>query len=383
MKFAEFWRKLDTRRKLIAAFRKAGLYLGADDRPIFPRIIHVSTGENHVRVLFDLPAGLDPKLVEKNRFVFKQIFGETIELDGDVKRFDLTIYTASVPSELAYNASEILPSVKGHRLGIIAGIDRNGRYTTFDLATHPHILIAGETGSGKSTQLRSILTTLILAKKPSELQLYLADCKKSEFHVFRNVEHVQCVLSRPADIRQMLAHIKRELDERSDLTETFEVGHIDDLPAEHRRPYIVVAIDEFVMLRKDEEIMSVLTEIVAIGRTLGVFAILSMQRPNSRVLDTTIRANLTVSMGFKLRDKTEARIVNTPGAERIESPGRFIMKADKTTELQAPYLSMDKARELLTPFTVTKKAKKIKVDEASVLTEEDVFVDWFRGGERI
>src|SRR5690554_1314740 len=117
MKFAEFWRKLDTRRKLIAAFRKAGLYLGADDRPIFPRIIHVSTGENHVRVLFDLPAGLDPKLVEKNRFVFKQIFGETIELDGDVKRFDLTIYTAPVPSELAYNASEILAKVKGHRLG--------------------------------------------------------------------------------------------------------------------------------------------------------------------------------------------------------------------------------------------------------------------------
>lgn len=376
MKFAEFWRKLDTRRKLIAAFRKAGLYLGDDERPIFPRIVRVKPSESQTQAVFVLPAGLDPKLVEKNRFVFEQVFGDNIDIDGDdVKRFELTVFHASAPAECVYDSAEIVSLVQQHKLGIIAGIDRNGRYVTFDLTQQPHILIAGETGSGKSTQLRSILTTMILAKKPSDLQLYLADCKKSEFHIFRRVEHVQCVLSRPADIRQMLAHIKRELDERSDLTETFEVGHIDDLPAEHRRPYIVVAIDEFVMLRKDEEIMSVLTEIVAIGRALGVFAILSMQRPNSRVLDTTIRANLTVSMGFKLRDKTEARIVNTPGAERIESPGRFIMKADKTTELQAPYLSMDKARELLTPFTVAKKAKKIKVDEASVLTEEDVFVD--------
>ena len=376
MSLAEFLRKMTVRRDLVRAFRLAELYLGDDERPIYPRIVNVEPCENQTQVVFVLPAGLDPKLVEKNRFVFEQVFGDNIDIDGDdVKRFELMVFHASAPAECVFNDAEIVPLVQRHKLGIIAGIDRNGRYVTFDLTQQPHILIAGETGSGKSTQLRSILTTMILAKNPSELHLYLADCKKSEFHIFRRVEHVQCVLSKPADIRRMLAHIKRELDERSDLTETFEVGHIDELPAEHKRPYIVVAIDEFVMLRKDEEIMNVLTEVVAIGRTLGVFAILSMQRPNSRVLDTTIRANLTVSMGFKLRDKTEARIVNTPGAERIESPGRLIMKADKTTELQAPYLSMDKARELLTPFTVTKKAKKIKVDESSVLTEEDVFVD--------
>src|SRR5690606_8919787 len=126
-----------------------------------------------------------------------------------------------------------------------------------------------------------------------------------------------------------------------------EVSHVDDLPAEHRRPYIIVCIDEFVMLRKDEDIMDILTEIVAIGRTLGVFAILSMQRPNAKVLDTTIRANLTVSMGFKLRDALEARIVNTPGAERLETSGRFIMNSDKVYELQAPYLTLEKARTLL------------------------------------
>lgn len=372
MNWRDTWAKLKARQKLVSLFRTAGLFLGADERPIYPRIRRVKLDGTITEITFTLPNGLDPKLIEKNAYIFRQFYGESIELDGDDKHFTLTIYNAKMPSNLRYNADEIAPIVAKHKLGVICGVDRNGQYVAFDLTKQPHILIAGETGSGKSSQLRSILTTMIAAKKPSELRLFLADCKKSEFHIFRKVEHVQCVFSNPADIRRMLFHVKRELDERSDLTEVFEVGHIDDLPAEQRRPYIVVCIDEFVMLRKNEEIMDVLTEIVAIGRTLGVFAILSMQRPNAQVLDTTIRANLTVSMGFKLRDKIEARIVNTPNAEKLDQPGRFIMNANKVTEIQAPYLSMDDAKKILSPFMVAKEAKEIKPDE---LTESEVFND--------
>ena len=158
----------------------------------------------------------------------------------------------------------------------------------------------------------------------------------------------------------------------------FEVSHVDQLPVEHRRPYLVVCIDEFIMLRKDEAIMDILTEIVAIGRTLGVFVILSMQRPNGKVLDTTIRANLTVSMGFKLRDKVESRIVNTPGAEEIEVSGRFFMNSDKLYELQAPYLEMTKAKILLHPFMVAKDHVKEVFSESTKspeLSEKDVFID--------
>jgi S-DNA-T family DNA segregation ATPase FtsK/SpoIIIE len=273
---------------------------------------------------------------------------------------------------------EIAEEINKFKLGIICGKERTGEYVAFDLLKQPHILIAGETGSGKSTQLRSILTTLIMNMKPSELQLYLGDCKKSEFHIFRKVEHVQCVLSNGKEIARMLKTIKRELDERSDLTEMFEVSHVDDLPVEHKRPYIVVCIDEFVMLRKDETVMDILTEIVAIGRTLGVFAILSMQRPNAQVLDTTIRANLTVSMGFKLRDKIEARIVNTPDAEKIDVSGRFIMNSDKLYDLQAPYLELEDAKKLLNPFCISKRPiKEVKREEPKQpeLTEKDVFID--------
>lgn len=373
-----FWADLMSRKKLIKAFRTGEIYLGDKEQPRYPKIHSISHKENCTEFVFTLPNGLDPNLLKKNFYVFQQHFGKSINLDGEFKKFVLSVYPSSNMNELKYKTEEISELVKKHRLGIICGKDLNGEYVSYCLAEKPHILIAGETGSGKSTQLRSILTTLILNKRPSDLELYLGDCKKSEFHIFRKVEHVKCVLSNAKDIGRMLRHIKKELDERSDLTEAFEVSHIDHLPAEFKKPYILVCIDEFVMLRKDETVMDILTEIVAIGRTLGVFAILSMQRPNAKVLDTTIRANLTVSMGFKLRDKIEARIVNTPGSELIEIPGRFIMSSDKTYQIQAPYLEMEDAKKLLSPFYVSKEAKVVEDipnEPPKELTEEDVFID--------
>ncbi|MEH6942447.1 FtsK/SpoIIIE domain-containing protein [Bacillus sp. JJ722] len=373
------WSRLQTRKHLVKAFKSAGVFLAwqtsQGEKRVYPKIHAIRGDGQSTEIVFTLPNGVDPALLRKNYFVFEQYFGRTIELEGEIKKFVLTVHNRAMPDELIYNAKEISEAIAEHRLGIICGQDRHGRYVSFDLRKQPHILIAGETGSGKSTQLRSILTTLIREKRPDELELHLGDCKKSEFHIFRNVEHVRCVLSSARDIERMLKHIKRELDERSDLTDVFEVSHIDELPPKQRRPYIVVCIDEFVMLRKNEEIMSILTEIVAIGRTLGVFAILSMQRPNAQVLDTTVRANLTVSMGFKLRDKTEARIVNTPRAEQIEISGRFIMNSDKVRELQAPYMTMAHAKELLAPYMVAKGPVKEVTPQPEILTEKDVFAD--------
>lgn len=360
------FQKLGARQKLIRAFNEAGIYktIGEQERKIYPKIQDVRETKKSIKYVFTLRIGIDPKLLEKNFYVFEQIFGESINLDGKVKTFVLSVRKPKEEGEddtLKYNLEEVKKAVSKHKLGVICGVNQSGEYKTYDLTKEPHLLIAGETGSGKSTQLRSVLTTLITTKRPSELELYLADCKKSEFHIFRRVEHVKCVYSKAKDIERMLMGIKKEMDERSDLTEMFEVGHIDDLPKEHRKPYIIVCIDEFVLLRQNEKIMEVLIDIVCVGRTLGVFAMLSMQRPNAKTLDTTIRAQCTVSMGFALRDKTESRIVNTPGAEKITEPGYFIMNADKMYDLQAPYLELEEAKELLNPFYVMKKqAKEIK-----------------------
>ncbi|MBX9972552.1 FtsK/SpoIIIE domain-containing protein [Cytobacillus firmus] len=379
MKLKTEWEKLKVRKKLIDAFKSGKIHLtykiADNERLIFPKIHAVEIAKEFTTITFTLPNGLNPDLLEKNFFAFQQHFGNEIELEGEYKKFVLKIYNASIPSELIYNYKSIKNVIDSYRLGGICGKNRQGEYVAFDLLKQPHILIAGETGSGKSTQLRSILTTMILSKRPEDLELYLGDCKKSEFHIFRKVEHVQYVHSSPRDIQKMLLNIKKELDVRSDLTETFEVSHVDELPAEHKRPYMVVCIDEFVMLRKDEKIMDILTEIAAIGRTLGVFLMLSMQRPNAKVLDTTIRANLTVSMGFKLRDAMESKIVNTPLTHKIETSGRYIMNSDKLYDIQAPYLTMEKAKKLLNQFMVAKGPVKEVKEDPPQITEKDVFND--------
>jgi len=355
-KVLEFFVRHQAKKELKKAFRAAGLYLtyknGEKELKIFPKIHTVNISQNQTQYVFTLLPGMDPKEIQKKEYVFRQVLGRSLDIDGDLKRFTVTVYDTYMPTELRYEYTVIQPLLAPYRLGILCGVDRNGQYKIFDLLKMPHILIAGETGSGKSSQLRSILTTLILSKKTHELEIYLADCKKQEFHIFQNIQHVKCVLFEPKKILRMLNHIHRELERRSELTYSYRVGHINELPTDQRPPYIIVCIDEFVLLRRYKEIMDILIDVVAIGRTLGVFAILSMQRPNSQVLDTTIRANLTVSMGFKLRDKTESRIVNTPKAEEIEIPGRFIMNGDKLYEIQAPFLTQKQAKKLLKPYYV-------------------------------
>ncbi|SLL37377.1 DNA segregation ATPase, FtsK/SpoIIIE family [Mycobacteroides abscessus subsp. abscessus] len=359
MKFIEQYK---LKAKLKQCFRRAELCYKSNmgDRVVYayPRIHSMKTNDSFTEIVFSLLVGLDPSIMKKKAYVFAQQFGKGIEMEGDLKNFTLVIYKKEFKEQYNYDYKEIYPHVEKLKLGVIAGKNRHNEYVAFDLTKQPHILIAGETGSGKSTQIRSVITTMVLTKKPSELIFYLADCKKSEFHIFRKLEHVQCVESQPKKIEAMLKKIKKELDERSDLTEMFEVAHADDLPPEHKRPYIVLCIDEFVMLRDNEKIMETLIEVVAIGRTLGIFAILSMQRPSAKILDTTVRANLTVSMGFKLRDRIEATIVNTPGAQDLDLTGHFIMNSDQLHELQAPYLDLEKAKELLSPFYVMKNPTK-------------------------
>ncbi|MBW7649780.1 FtsK/SpoIIIE domain-containing protein [Anoxybacillus sp. ST4] len=360
----EWLKKQYAKSTLIKCFRAAELYqtykTGEKAIYIYPKIHSVQFKINKTIYTFTLQNGMNPKDVKKKEYVFQQIFGKQIEIDGDVKKFTLTVYHDSLDHEVLYDYQAFYDVIAKMKLPIIAGKDKNGQWRAFDMTKHPHLLIAGETGSGKSTQLRSILTTLIQYKKPDELELYLADCKKSEFHIFKQIEHVKCVLSSPRDIRKMLQYIKQELDERSNLTDEFGVAHIDDLPDSHKKPYIIVCIDEFVMLRNDSKIMDILIEIVAIGRTLGVFTILSMQRPTADVLDTTIRANLTVRMGFKVADATNAKIINTIGAEKIEQAGQFILRIVKQEEIQAPYLDIEKAKKILESYVVEKEVKEIK-----------------------
>lgn len=330
---------------------------------IYPKIHSVRLKNHVVTYAFSLPNGLDPKEIKKKEYCFHQIFGKNIELKGDTKHYTLKVYNAVLPSVLEYNYEEYKPHLSGLSLPIVAGLDASGNLVAFDMVKFPHILIAGETGSGKSTQLRSILSAVIQALPPERLQLYLCDLKRSEFHIFRYIAHVQGVFVSPKDIVPMLLHLKKEMENRGDLLDHHELSHINDLPSPP--PYIVLCIDEVAMLKKEKKLMEIVEEISAIGRALGVFLILSMQRPDRDVLDGKLKNNLTVRMGFRCADAINARIIGTPGSEKLDIDGRMLIKIPlfhELKEIQAPYLALSEAKKTLECYKVAKRKDGVKKD---------------------
>ncbi|MBD7939636.1 DNA translocase FtsK [Cytobacillus sp. Sa5YUA1] len=367
------WEKLKARNQSVKAFKSAGLYLGDIERPIFPRIRSVQVTADCTSITFTLPNGLDPKLLTKNLIIFQQYFGKDIQIDGEIKRFTLIINKKRLPRELTYQ----LLDVSDYDMPIVCGKDSTGRYMIYDAVLEPNALISGEPGAGKSTQLRSILTTLIQTKTHDELHIYLGDLKMSEFFLFKGVKHVKSVCVYTEDMAAMLAYLHAEMKRRGELLNKYGVTHINKLSK--KPPYILLCIDEIVMIMDDKQMKKQIVQLVALGRALGIYCILSLQRPSHDILDTKIRGLLTVRMGFRTTDLSNSRIIGTPGSEKIskETPGRFLIKRDELTELQAPYLTEEKAEELLASykedgwmdmFTGVKKKKQFKI-----VTEEDVF----------
>ena len=244
---------------------------------VYPKIhsVQINQKEKTLTYAFSIPTGMDPKEIIKKEYCFMQVFGEKIEIKGDTKTFTLRVYLTHNSTLIRYDADLFREQANKLRLPIVCGVDTNGAIVLYDMVEHPHLLIAGETGSGKSTQLRSILTSLITMVNSDRLQLFLCDLKRSEFHIFRRVTHVKSVLVSPVDMAGMLAYLGDELKKRGDLLDAHELSHIDDFL--EPPPYIVLCIDEVALLRKEKEIMAIVEDISAIGRSLGIFLILSMQ----------------------------------------------------------------------------------------------------------
>lgn len=180
------------KENLQKAFVNAELYKKHGNKKEYPNILKTDLKREHMTFVFNIPKGLSPDKVKSAVFVFKQHFGAFVDLNVNEKRGILKVYPKGLPNKFQYNYEDIKENLKG-KLPIVCGHSLDGSIFSFDLVEYPHILIAGETGSGKSSQIRALLTTLIKHKTPKELRLILGDLKRSEFHLFKQIEHVEGV----------------------------------------------------------------------------------------------------------------------------------------------------------------------------------------------
>jgi S-DNA-T family DNA segregation ATPase FtsK/SpoIIIE len=338
---------------------------------VYPKIRTVKMDYENKAVIyaFSIPVGMDPKEIRKKQYCFEQVFGQKIEIKGKIKEFKLTVFVGDKKPKIDYDYKEILDIIQREKLlmPIVAGKDSSGKLRIYDATNKPNLLIFGEPGSGKSTILHTIICTLIQLYSSDEIQFYMADFKQDELCVYEDVDHVSNVSYQVRAFAPILKHLKNELDKRGILLRQHRVRHINKLPKDQKPPYVVLVVDEFVMI-KDDDIMSDLLQIASLGRAYGIYVILSMQRPSHKILSTDVRGVLSVRMGFKTVDLRNAMIGDTPGSEKIgaDEPGKFLLKLDELIELRAPFLSENDVDKILEGYKSPKKknAKKPPLNDS-------------------
>jgi DNA segregation ATPase FtsK/SpoIIIE, S-DNA-T family len=247
------------------------------------------------------------------------------------------------------------------RLTLSMGKDINGRIVTADLASMPHVLIAGSTGSGKSVAINAMIMSLLYRTTPNQVRLILVDPKRVELGMYEGIPHLFTpIITEPKLAANALRNAVREMERRLKLLASRSVRHIDqynklfegtmpslfdDGQPEEPLPYIIIIIDELadLMMLDRANVEESVTRLAQMARAVGIHLILATQRPSVDVITGLIKANVPTRISFRLATKVDSRtILDTNGAEALLGRGDLLFLPPGTSRLMrlhAPYVS--------------------------------------------
>jgi len=247
------------------------------------------------------------------------------------------------------------------RLTLAMGKDINGRIVTADLASMPHVLIAGSTGSGKSVAINAMIMSLLFRTTPQQVRLILVDPKRVELGMYEGIPHLFTpIITEPKLAANALRNAVREMERRLKLLASRSVRNIDqynklfegtmgslfdDGEPEEPLPYIVIIIDELadLMMLDRANVEESITRLAQMARAVGIHLILATQRPSVDVITGLIKANVPTRISFRLATKVDSRtILDTNGAEALLGRGDMLFLPPGTSRLMrlhAPFVS--------------------------------------------
>jgi S-DNA-T family DNA segregation ATPase FtsK/SpoIIIE len=247
------------------------------------------------------------------------------------------------------------------RLTLAMGKDINGRIVTADLASMPHVLIAGSTGSGKSVAINAMIMSLLYRTTPAQVRLILVDPKRVELGMYEGIPHLFTpIITEPKLAANALRNAVREMERRLKLLASRSVRNIDQynklfegvMPSlfdegqqEEPLPYIVIIIDELadLMMLDRANVEESITRLAQMARAVGIHLVLATQRPSVDVITGLIKANVPTRISFRLATKVDSRtILDTNGAEALLGRGDMLFLPPGTSRLMrlhAPYVS--------------------------------------------
>ena len=236
---------------------------------------------------------------------------------------------------------------KDMRLPIALGKNISGNPIVGDLASMPHLLIAGTTGSGKSVCINTIILSLLYRHTPDKCKFILIDPKMLELSTYEGIPHLLCpVITEAKKAASVLGWVVKEMESRYRLMTKEGVRNIDGYNIKHkvRMPYIVVVVDEMsdLMLVAGKEIENYIQKLSQMARAAGIHIIMATQRPSVDVITGTIKANFPTRISFQVTSKIDSRtILGEQGAEQLLGKGDmlYMSSANRIIRIHAPFVS--------------------------------------------
>jgi len=250
------------------------------------------------------------------------------------------VYLSEILSNSEFNKKDI-------RLPIALGKNISGVPIIGDLASMPHLLIAGTTGSGKSVCINTIILSLLYRHTPDKCKFILIDPKMLELSTYEGIPHLLCpVITEAKKAASVLGWVVKEMENRYRLMTKEGVRNIDGYNTKHTlaMPYIVVVVDEMsdLMLVAGKEIENYIQKLSQMARAAGIHIIMATQRPSVDVITGTIKANFPTRISFQVTSKIDSRtILGEQGAEQLLGKGDmlYMSSANKIVRIHAPFVS--------------------------------------------
>ena len=236
-----------------------------------------------------------------------------IELPNNIRE---NVYLSEILSNSDFKKREI-------KLPIALGKNISGKPVVGDLASMPHLLIAGTTGSGKSVCINTIILSLLYRHTPDKCKFILIDPKMLELSTYEGIPHLLCpVITEAKKAASVLGWVVKEMESRYRLMTKEGVRNIDGYNTKHKlpMPYIVVVVDEMsdLMLVAGKEIENYIQKLSQMARAAGIHIIMATQRPSVDVITGTIKANFPTRISFQVTSKIDSRtILGEQGAEQL------------------------------------------------------------------
>lgn len=243
------------------------------------------------------------------------------------------------------------------KLTVSLGLDVSGKSVVADLSRMPHVLIAGQTGSGKSVCINSFLGSLLIRAAPSEVKLILVDPKRVELTGYNGIPHLLTpVIIEPEKIISALRWVLSEMDRRYKLFSQAGVRNIDgynEVSGFQALPYIVVVVDELadIMLFSPVEVEDAITRIAQMSRATGIHMVLSTQRPSVDIITGLIKANIPCRIAFAVASQVDSRVIlDMQGAEKLLGRGDMLYlppEQAKPVRIQGAFVADSEIKKLV------------------------------------